>query len=68
MTYLLQFKYRSTDTAYDEDYFEDLRYVKAREDNMDMLATGSSLRICYDRVIARNGLQSRAFIKRHGLI
>jgi len=68
MTYLLQFKYRSTDTAYDEDYFKDLRYVKAREENMDMLAAGSSLRMCYDRVVARNGLQNRAFIKRHGLI
>lgn len=68
MRYLLELKYHSPTTAVDDDYFKGLRYVKARDDNMDMLAAGQSLRHCYSHVVARNGLQNRRFIRRAGLI
>jgi len=66
MRWFLERKYNTV--AEDEDYFKHLRYVKASDENMDMLAPGESLRTCYSHVVDYHGLQERPFVKRHGLI
>jgi len=66
MSILIHYKYHKFPT--DEDFFKDLQYIRASDDDMNMMAPDTSLRRCYHKVIGKYNLQHLRPFRQNGLI
>ncbi len=66
MRLLLEYKYGKAPE--DDDYFKDLKYIKADPNNDNKMALNGNLRDCYAEVIRKNGLRHVQGFRKMGLV